>query len=171
MSTLKLLLSKPWRHIGGAEIQIHSLLTLVTDGGEWSTSSPSHFSPEREPWYSLNRRLYGSHSKNGWFWNEKDLVPTRIWTPNRLACSLITTPTTLSLKLICPSKPSRYWYIKWWLKQRCNSGHESLSVHTNYGHISNWTDRNTAESLDIRILHIRRNNEWNNHQWSECTPV
>jgi hypothetical protein len=28
----------PWRHIGGAEIQLHAFFTLALDGCEWSAS-------------------------------------------------------------------------------------------------------------------------------------
>ena len=41
----KMLLSTPWRHIGRVEVQLHSFLTSVLDGGEWSTSHPGGFNP------------------------------------------------------------------------------------------------------------------------------
>ena len=31
---MKLSLSKPWRHIGGEELQLHSLFTLAQDASE-----------------------------------------------------------------------------------------------------------------------------------------
>jgi hypothetical protein len=40
----------PWRHTGGVEVYLHAFLTLALNGGEWSASLPSHFTPrERAP--------------------------------------------------------------------------------------------------------------------------
>jgi hypothetical protein len=33
------------KHTEGDEVQLYSFVTLVEDGGDWSTSCPSHFSP------------------------------------------------------------------------------------------------------------------------------
>jgi len=35
----------PQRHFGRDEVQLLSFLTLALDVGEWSASSPSHFTP------------------------------------------------------------------------------------------------------------------------------
>jgi len=45
---------------GGVDIQLHTFLTLALDGGEWSASHPSHFTP----WIKtpLYRRLGGPQS-------------------------------------------------------------------------------------------------------------
>ena len=62
---IKLSLSTPKRHIGGAEVQLHSFLTSSLDGREWSTSRPSRFISGKEPRCPLNRRLSESHSRSG----------------------------------------------------------------------------------------------------------
>jgi len=43
----------------GGEVQLHSVLTLTLDGGQWSTSHPGRFIPGRRPRYPLNRKLGG----------------------------------------------------------------------------------------------------------------
>lgn len=40
---VQLPLHMPWRHIKGMEVYCHLFLTLELQGGEWSTSQPSHF--------------------------------------------------------------------------------------------------------------------------------
>jgi len=55
VNQVKLFLCFTWRHIGGAEVLLHSFLTLALDGGEWSVSGPSHFiTRERSP--DMHRR-------------------------------------------------------------------------------------------------------------------
>ena len=44
----KLSLLTPWRHLWGAEVQLHSFLTLAIHWGEWLTSNPSQYSPKKE---------------------------------------------------------------------------------------------------------------------------
>jgi len=39
----------PRKHIQGAEVQIHSFLTLALVGDEWFTSCPSSFTSHKEP--------------------------------------------------------------------------------------------------------------------------
>jgi len=40
----------------GVEVWVHAFLTSVLDGGEWSASNPSHFTPKgKNPWYPLDR--------------------------------------------------------------------------------------------------------------------
>ena len=58
-------LSIPWRHARGAEVQSHSFLTSALDGREWLTSSPGHFSSRKSRRYPLNRRLGGPHNRSG----------------------------------------------------------------------------------------------------------
>jgi len=43
--------------MGGADVQLHSFLTLALEGCEWSTSCPTHFTTGKEARYPLNRRL------------------------------------------------------------------------------------------------------------------
>jgi hypothetical protein len=54
----------------GLEVQLHSFLTSVLNGGEWATYS-GRFTPE--PWYPLNRRVSGPHSRSGRFGEEENL--------------------------------------------------------------------------------------------------
>jgi len=52
----QLSLSTLWRHVGGAEEQLHSK-TLALDECQWLTSHPSCFNPGKEPWYIFNKML------------------------------------------------------------------------------------------------------------------
>ena len=50
----------PCRHIGGADVRLHSFLTSVVDGGGWSTAHLGCFTPgEKSQHYPLYR-LCGS---------------------------------------------------------------------------------------------------------------
>jgi len=88
---VKFYLSTAWRHIGEAEVQLHSFLTSAL-GVEWLISCPDHFTPEKEPKYPSNRRLGGPRSQSKYFEEQKNLW---IWTPDHLAHS-----KTLALQLI-----------------------------------------------------------------------
>jgi hypothetical protein len=59
----------------GSKVQLHAFFTSVLDGGEWSTSCPSHFNPEEEPWCKLNMKLDGPQSQPGRFREETNLLP------------------------------------------------------------------------------------------------
>jgi len=39
---------------GGVEERFHSFLTLALDGGDWSTSCPVRFNPEKEGRYLMH---------------------------------------------------------------------------------------------------------------------
>jgi hypothetical protein len=52
---------------GAAEIQLHSFLTSVLDGGEWSVSCSVHFTPEE--------RAPGTPWKEGWDTVTKRKIP------------------------------------------------------------------------------------------------
>jgi len=41
------------------------ILNLSVDGGKWLSSHLGHFTPRKEPWYPLNRRLGGPWSWSG----------------------------------------------------------------------------------------------------------
>ena len=58
-------LSTPGRHLGGAEVKLHSLLTLAIDGEEWSASLLGCLTTWKEPRNPLNRRLGGPQSRSG----------------------------------------------------------------------------------------------------------
>jgi hypothetical protein len=49
----------------GIEVQLHSFLTLVLVGGEWSASCPTHFTLGEITWAPFFRRLYGPWRKCG----------------------------------------------------------------------------------------------------------
>jgi hypothetical protein len=55
---LSKLSTKPQKRIGGVEVQLHALLTLAPDGGEFSASRPSRF--------TLRERVLGIHWIGGW---------------------------------------------------------------------------------------------------------
>jgi hypothetical protein len=41
----------------GMEVELHTLVTLTLDSGEWSASHPGHFTPrEKSSWYPLYRK-------------------------------------------------------------------------------------------------------------------
>ena len=64
------------------EVRLHSLFSLVLDGGERPTSCPCHFTQEKEPQYPLNRTLGGPHSQSGHFGEEKKKWKTSGTSPN-----------------------------------------------------------------------------------------
>jgi hypothetical protein len=59
-------LSMPWRHIGGAEVLLHLFLTSELCGQSDLPNAPAIFLQEKEPQYTLYRRLCG-HSQCGHF--------------------------------------------------------------------------------------------------------
>jgi hypothetical protein len=69
----KLSLFRPWRHKEGVQVQLH----LALGGHEWSISSPSHFSPGKQPQYTQNRGLGGSQSQSGQLRRRENLVSAR----------------------------------------------------------------------------------------------
>jgi hypothetical protein len=70
----KLLPSQTMKAYRGAEVQLHSSLTSVLDGGKWSTSHPGWFTPRKEPQYPLNMKLGGPQSWSGHYREEKNLL-------------------------------------------------------------------------------------------------
>ena len=55
----------PWGHIRGVEVLLHSFITLVVNGHEWSASHPG-----REPWHPLERTLVSFGENPGIFCRE-----------------------------------------------------------------------------------------------------
>jgi hypothetical protein len=54
---------------------MYVFLTSTLVGGEWPVSHPCCFTPRRRnPWYPLDRRLGGPHSRSGWYEEVKILV-------------------------------------------------------------------------------------------------
>jgi len=48
------------------DVYIHAFLTSALDGGEWSASRPSGFTPQgSSPCYPVDRRLGGLQSQSG----------------------------------------------------------------------------------------------------------
>ena len=76
---LLLCLSTSWKRMGGggADVYLHSFLTSVLDGGE-RPASRYHFTPRKEPPYTLTRRLGGPQSPSERFWREKSLASVGI---------------------------------------------------------------------------------------------
>lgn len=71
---------------------IAPLLTSALCGGEWSATCPGHFTPRKEPWYLLNRRLDGSQRCSGLFWRTQNLLPLPGLNPRASSCSDYTVP-------------------------------------------------------------------------------
>jgi hypothetical protein len=98
----------PWRRMGSGGIAL-PFLTSEVDGGEWSASHPSRFTP-RDPLY---RRLGGPHSPSGRWGEEKNLLslpgiePRLLSHPARSPSPIATELSRLS----CPPPPlSLYIY-------------------------------------------------------------
>ena len=72
---LKYSLSKHWRRIGWAEVELHSFLTSVPNGGQLSTTGPGRFTPGNERRYPLNRGLGGPQSWSEYFGEELFSMP------------------------------------------------------------------------------------------------
>jgi hypothetical protein len=62
-------LSMPWRHTVQVEAQLQSLLILVPDVGQQSTSHPGHFNFRNKLYFPLQRRSGEPHS---WSWHARD---------------------------------------------------------------------------------------------------
>ena len=58
------------------EVQLHLFKTSTLDGGEWSTSRCGYFTPQREPQYPSNRRMFGPQLGSVLF-GEKNLLALR----------------------------------------------------------------------------------------------
>ena len=78
---VKLLLSMPWRHIGGRRYSsIHSYFWLMEEvSGELHT--PRHFTCRQEPWNPFSRRLGGSQSQSGLFGRRENLLTLQKFEP------------------------------------------------------------------------------------------
>jgi hypothetical protein len=60
------LISKRHDDVWGSEDIVPPFLISALDGGEWSASRLARFtSGERSPWYALDKRLGGPHSRSG----------------------------------------------------------------------------------------------------------
>ena len=68
------------RHIKEVEVCLHSFLTSLVDGGEWSTSRLGRFTPGKESWNPFIMRLgVDLRVGVGCFGEEKkSLVPAKI---------------------------------------------------------------------------------------------
>jgi len=53
-TNLKFSLSTTWMDIGREEVELHSFLTSIVDGGEWLTLRSGRFTPGGEPQYVTN---------------------------------------------------------------------------------------------------------------------
>ena len=66
--------SKPWRHIGGLEWDLHSFLLSAIEGSEWLASRPGSFIPGKESRYPFYSRLDGPRAGLDCFGEEKMLL-------------------------------------------------------------------------------------------------
>ena len=55
---LHLSVSTPWIHVGGIEVQLHSILISALRRDEWLTSHPGHFTPGKEPRFYPYQKRY-----------------------------------------------------------------------------------------------------------------
>ena len=49
-------------------------LTTALDGGQWPTSGPGHFTPDKESRCQLNKRLTEPESQSGGFGEERNIL-------------------------------------------------------------------------------------------------
>jgi hypothetical protein len=75
-------LSKPWRPIQTAEVQLQSFLASAIEGGQWSPARP--LSAGKEFRYPLNTRMGGSHRRSGQFWRRKNILSLPKFQPRTL---------------------------------------------------------------------------------------
>jgi len=69
--------------VSGAELQLHSLLAMAQDGGEWSSVRPGRFASGKETRYLLSGGLDGPQRSYGHWRREKSLATAGIRTPDR----------------------------------------------------------------------------------------
>lgn len=82
---------------GGAEVQLPSLLPSASDGRDWSTSRPGHFTSRgKNPRLLLNKKQSLPCSRSGRSGKEKNHDPDGYLTLDRAVRSLVTILTTLS---------------------------------------------------------------------------
>jgi hypothetical protein len=79
---------------GGIYLEIHSFLSSVPDGREWSSSHPGRFASRELP-HALNRVLSGFQRGTGRF-GEKYLIPVGVPNSDLPARSLAVMPNTLA---------------------------------------------------------------------------
>jgi hypothetical protein len=98
---------------GGVEVYLQAFLSSALDGGEWSTSCLSHFTPvETAPGTQMDRRLRGPHNLSGLGGEEKNPHPCQESNPSRPLRNLVTILTGLSRLLSeyeCPTKCLRHF--------------------------------------------------------------
>jgi hypothetical protein len=80
-------------------VGLHPILTSVLGRDEWSASCPIHFTRERIPKYTLNRRLGVLQNQSRILGKEKNLFPYQESNHISSVCSLGTVLTTLLLMM------------------------------------------------------------------------
>ena len=70
----KLCVSTSQRQSVGADVKLHSFLTLVIDGGEQSRLSPRRFNPGKTPQYPLCWQFDRTHSPYAYIGGKKNLL-------------------------------------------------------------------------------------------------
>jgi len=67
-----------------------SLSTSALNGGQWSRSRPSRFTPLQRTPVFIERKAWWAFEDFGPFWRtEKSSIPARIWIPYRPPLSLL----------------------------------------------------------------------------------
>ena len=92
----KVILCLPWRHNGGAEVQLHSFLTLATKWRRVVNSMPWPLYPKEESPYPLNKRLGGPTScpdRSGQV-RSKRKIACLYWGPKPISCIVTFSQTT-----------------------------------------------------------------------------
>jgi hypothetical protein len=107
---VKFSLFTPWRHIVGAESQIHSFLPSALDRVQWLALCPGQLNPGEGAPVPIEQEVGWALE---WIWTflekRKSLAPTRIRIPDSLGCSLASILTRLSwLPIYCYEK-SHVW--------------------------------------------------------------
>jgi hypothetical protein len=95
------------------------ILTSALDVDEWLASPPCRFTPGKEPLYPLIRKLGGSQSRSGRFWEEKISCPCHC---NSLSRSSTSPFKLLALQITVARKA---------IIGKVNNGYELLGTNAN----------------------------------------
>lgn len=133
---VKFSLYMPCRHMWHGDTA-SLILNPGKNGDKWWALCPGHFTLTESPHYWLKRRIGGSLSQSKCCREEKDLLPLPKNVDNP-ACSLVTTPIKLSLKIqivFRVTAPYRLVGV-----YQCSTGTESSSVgyHEDRGNMFIW---------------------------------
>jgi len=107
--------------MGGADVQLHSFVTLALDEGERSALRPGHSTPGKEPWIPRTRKLDGVQRRCERLADEEDLMRLEIQ-PQTLSPYRLTHPISRirrAMDIHGHISMSQYWAGQ--TEESCNS--------------------------------------------------